>query len=180
MRDKGVALTLAADFVSYETLIAATTGAAASGADIETGEYATCLADGMIRIAASPAGSLTVDAKGDSAGGYVSDTAGIVARLVKRDFGVLDQRLTGSDLDQVSFAALTAAQPAPVGVYVGAKPEIVSSIIDAMMRAIGGYWFFTLPGVLTVRRLVDGIVKPPFYVPLSDRVSGTGGRMFRA
>ena len=23
-------------------------------------------------------------------------------------------------------------------------------------------------------------VKPPFYVPLSDRVSGTGGRMFRA
>ena len=25
-----------------------------------------------------------------------------------------------------------------------------------------------------------GDVKPPFYVPLSDRVSGTGGRMFRA
>jgi site-specific DNA-cytosine methylase len=24
------------------------------------------------------------------------------------------------------------------------------------------------------------IVKPPFYVPLPDRVSGTGGRMFRA
>ena len=23
-------------------------------------------------------------------------------------------------------------------------------------------------------------VKPPFYVPLPDRVSGTGGRMFRA
>jgi len=23
-------------------------------------------------------------------------------------------------------------------------------------------------------------VKPPFYVPLSDRVSGIGGRMFRA
>jgi hypothetical protein len=25
-----------------------------------------------------------------------------------------------------------------------------------------------------------GSVKPPFYVPLSDRVSGIGGRMFRA
>ena len=24
------------------------------------------------------------------------------------------------------------------------------------------------------------LVKPPFYVPLPDRVSGTGGRMFRA
>jgi hypothetical protein len=23
------------------------------------------------------------------------------------------------------------------------------------------------------------VVKPPFYVPLPDRVSGTGGRMFR-
>ena len=27
---------------------------------------------------------------------------------------------------------------------------------------------------------VLGIVKPPFYVPLPDRVSGTGGRMFNA
>ncbi len=26
----------------------------------------------------------------------------------------------------------------------------------------------------------DNGVKPPFYVPLSDRVSGIGGRMFRA
>ena len=27
---------------------------------------------------------------------------------------------------------------------------------------------------------LHGIVNPPFYVPLADSVSGTGGRMFRA
>ena len=27
---------------------------------------------------------------------------------------------------------------------------------------------------------IGPVVKPPFYVPLPDRVSGTGGRMFRA
>ena len=33
----------------------------------------------------------------------------------------------------------------------------------------------------TIDRGVEtAFVKPPFYVPLSDRVSGIGGRMFRA
>jgi len=37
---------------------------------------------------------------------------------------------------------------------------------------------------LTIQQALDLAVqhhvKPPFYVPLPDRVSGTGGRMFRA
>ena len=33
---------------------------------------------------------------------------------------------------------------------------------------------------LPIRKVRGKDVKPPFYVPLPDRVSGTGGRMFRA
>ena len=57
-----------------------------------------------------------------------------------------------------------------------------SLVLAAAVMAVG----LAVAGALSkaeagdYRTLGAGAVKPPFYVPLPDRVSGTGGRMFRA
>ena len=154
VRDQGVALAFCGtDYADYAALVAATTGAPASGADIETGEYATALAAGLIRLAASPAGRLTVDARGDATGGYVSTTADIVQRIALRDLGAASDSLTTEDIDARSVSDVAAAQPAVVGYFTGTTPVPAGEILDALMRAIGGYWYFSLTGALTIARL---------------------------
>jgi hypothetical protein len=64
-----------ADYASYAALIAAT---------ISNGHYATCKALGLFRLGSTPAGAVTCDVQGDSGGtgGYVTDTAAIVRRII--------------------------------------------------------------------------------------------------
>jgi len=151
VRDAGVELTFAADFTTGAALLAATTGAAMSGADIEAGEYGTCLAEGLFRLAAMPAGDVTADVRGDASGGYVDDTANIVRRIVTT-------RLSGqalsdpSDLDAGAFAVFSSAQPAEVGIYLRDE-RTVESVITEMLFGSGGYWWFDRLGRLTVGRL---------------------------
>lgn len=143
VRDKGVPLDFSADYDDYDALAAASIGA---------GEYATCLAYGLIRLGASPDGRVTCDFRGDAAGGvYVDAAADIIERIATTRLS--GANLASEEIDQTAFDALNAAQPASLQYYTGDRNPTVADVLTEIMGTVGGWYAFTREGLLTVRRL---------------------------
>jgi hypothetical protein len=130
------------DYASYAALIAAT---------VPNGHYATCKALGLFRMGSPPFGALTCDVQGDNGGtgGYVTDTASIVRRMIAVSAPLVDL------VDEGSFLALTAAQPAVVGYYLGLdENKTVRQAADDLLGGIGACGDFRRDGVFEVIRFV--------------------------
>lgn len=155
--DRAVALTPAGNFASAAALRAATTGAAGSGKDIEAGEFATCLAAGLVRLGGSPVGTVTCDVRGDKAGGtYVERTADIVRRLIVGTGGLADP----AELSLPSFDAVNIEQPAAIGIWLDGSDRTVADVVGDLMGGIGGWGGFRRNGRFEVR-----VFKAPAGIP---------------
>lgn len=144
--DRAVVLTASSDYASYATLTAATVAA---------GSYATCLAEGLVRLGATPVGPVTVDVQGDSTGGLAVTAADIIARIAD-DF----TDLTSGDRDWSAFSALNAANSAACSLYVGsAESPSAADLFTALMVSVGGFWTFTAERKLTVRQVAFSTAK---------------------
>jgi hypothetical protein len=165
VRDKGVALTLAADYASYTTL---------SAASIPSAHYATCIAEGLVRLADSPAGRVTCDFRGDAVGGYVDTTADIFRRIVTTRLGGVNIS-DPSGIDTDSFDDLNTAQPAAIQFYTAGQNPSVADVLAQIMTTIGGWYAFTREGLLQVKRL-EAPANPTFTldrtnISSADRLS---------
>ena len=141
--DGGVALTAGSDYASYAALIAATVAA---------GSYATCKAEGLIRLGAPVAFVLTADVQGDNTGGFVETAADIIERVAV-DF----TELGSGDIDTAAFTALNTANSAACSYYAPAGDTTsAAQIFDALMVSVGGFWTFTAERKLTVRQFAFG------------------------
>ncbi len=150
VRDKGVTLTNAGDWSTSTDLLAATTGILGSGADIEAGEYGTCLNEGFFLLGGQPDGLITADVKGDASPSYVSTTAEIVERIVSTRLG--SYGLQSYQINSGNITALSVTQPAEVGVFVD-QGDSVADVVTRLMNGIGGYWYFNRRGEFTLGRL---------------------------
>lgn len=146
--DGGVALTATADYASYALLIAAT---------VPSGCYATCLAEGLVRLGAPVAFVLTLDVKGDASGtggggGYVDTAADIIERHAV-DF----TDLTGSNVNAASFTALNTANSAACALYVatGENPS-AADLYTQLMISVGGFWTMNAAAEIVVRQVAFG------------------------
>ena len=150
--DRGVLLTPTIDYATSTALLAATTGAAGSGAAIEAGEYGTCLAEGFFMLGGAAAGQITCDLRGDKLGGvYVEDTVGIVRRLLAtvRDVTPVP--------NETSFVRVAEIQPAPVGYWLGVDDEAsTADVIADLMTGIGGWGGFRRNGTFEI-----GLIRAP-------------------
>lgn len=131
--DGGLALTRQADYPTLAALTAAT---------IPAGQYATCLAQGLIRLGGTPVLGVTVDAVAAGA----RDAASLVRQMLL-DFG-----MTTADLDNASLAALTALNGASCGLWVNDDRTALAAI-QAMLTSIGGWIVPNAQGVFTFGRL---------------------------
>lgn len=136
VRDRGVALAAAGDVPD----IFATT--------VAGGSYKTSLAAGLVRLGATPAGTVTADAIGPAAAG---DTTGSIVRYVATTL-LGAAALSENDLELGSFADLDALQPGPVGRYLD-QPIAGEALVDELMAGIGGWWSFDRDGRMVVGRL---------------------------
>jgi hypothetical protein len=131
-----------------------------NAASITAGFFATCLQEGWIRVAVAndtELGEITCDFAGDNslAYGFVETAADIVKVLM-----LTATDLTAADIDQLTFDAVNAEQPAPIGFPIAAgSDETVRSACARIMASVGGW--------LGPRR--SGI----FEVHLFDAPSGT-------
>jgi hypothetical protein len=140
VRDRGAPLTPAGiDHPDWASLVAAA---------IAPGTFHTCLAQGLFRIAfLGGQGQVTADVEGDAAGGYVSDTAGIVRRIL------LDRgAVPAENLDGASFAALASDLPGTIGWYV-TGPLTVAQACGVLMGHCASYWGARRDGRIAVGRL---------------------------
>jgi len=122
------------------------------------GQFSSDPATGCFSLGASPAGTVTADVRGDApagdGGGYIETAAALVRRIATTRAGFTDP----GDLDLDAFAALGAAVPAPVGLFVEDETPLVE-LLDALMDAVGGHYGFDRAGRLTVGR-----IEPPAAV----------------
>lgn len=136
--DQGVVLTFGADHANLAALEAAT---------IAAGSYDTCLALGLFRLGAAPAGRVTADAQGDATGGYVDTPAEIVERILTQRCGI-----AGGDIDSASFSALTVACTYETGIYITGETTRQAAI-DTVLASCGGWLAPTNAGLWQVGNL---------------------------
>lgn len=153
-----------ADYANYAALIAAT---------VNNGHYATCKALGLFRLGSTPFGLVTCDVQGDNGGtgGYVTDTAAIVRRII----GVT----AALDLvDEGSFTTLSGAQSAVVGYYIGLdENKTVRQATDDLLGGIGACGGFRRDGVFEVVRFVAPTGTAVDSYTADDIVDGTLKRL---
>lgn len=137
--DKGVALTVTTDYANYALLAAAAPGA---------GNYATCLAQGMVKLGSTPAGSVTMDVRGDAVGGYISSTGGIAKRLLTDFVGIGAGQIVTQD-----FANFDAMVPGVIGWYQDANPVQAHDAMSTIVGHCSGWWGGLPDGRFTVGRL---------------------------
>lgn len=133
------------DYATYAALVAAT---------IPPGRWATCLAQGMFRLGAPPAGVITCDVDGDNTGGFLRRTGAILTEIAGR-IG-LSGKVSGTSMaaldsavarnvnillrEQISFIELAQRMLAPCNAVgsVGADGRLIAS------RVVFGSEQFTL------------------------------------
>lgn len=133
------------NFANYAALVAAS---------IPPGRWGTCLAEGMFRLGAPPAGVITCDVDGDNVGGFLRRTGAILSQIATR-IGLVDKvnaaSMTALDTavarnvnivlrEQTSFMELAQRMLAPCNAVasVGSNGRLIAS------RAVFGAEQFTL------------------------------------
>lgn len=149
VRDGGVALSFNADFATFAFLAAAT---------LAPGQYATCLASGLIRLGAAPVYGVTCDVRGDA--DVFNSVAGPTTRA-----GVVRRIATGlgsvrfSDTEQIdyrSFQDFENRQPAPVGWYWDGAQEVTKAdAITEVLAGCLGWWLVRPNGQITIGQAED-------------------------
>lgn len=157
--DRGVPLTKAADYATYALLNAAT---------VASGTYATCFAEGLFRLNASPAGTVTCDVKGDKTGGiYVNAASTIVRRIINRATVLNDP----TDLYEPSFTRIGATQSAEIGFWSGVDDVImVAAALAQIMGSVGGWAGFRRNGKLEVNIFEAPALQPVLYLDVTDAI----------
>lgn len=102
------------DYANYAALVAAT---------IPPGRWGTCLAEGMIRLGAPPAGLITADVQGDKPSGtWIRRTGAIVSRILA------NAGVSSGDIDAASLAALDTAVARNVSIYLTEQTTIMDLV----------------------------------------------------
>lgn len=131
--DGGAALTFSANYATYALLVAATVAA---------GQYATCLAEGMIRVGSSPVFAVTAHVDGHSAAGItVRSIAGWLASQLDTELGL--------EIDAAAFATL----PVAVAGWVWTEPFTLAAALSRFVGDAGWHWGADVDGTITTRRL---------------------------
>ncbi len=127
------------NFASYAALVAA---------DIPEGRWGTCLAEGMFRLGAPPAGVITCDVDGDSTSGFLRRTGAIIAEIARR-LGLT------AKVNAASLAALDAAVPRNVNILISQQTSLIdlARAMAAPCNAVGG---IALDGRLIMPRVAFG------------------------
>jgi hypothetical protein len=105
--------------------------AALQAAVIEPGKFITCLAYGVFRLGASPAGEITARFEGDNTNGYVEDAGSIIERIALRT------GYTTSQLVSADFSAFKTANPHKTGILFENGESAREAIAELLLPSHG-------------------------------------------
>lgn len=151
VRDEGVILPFVGDYPSYNALALA---------PLNPGEWASCLAEGLFRLGATPAGVVTADVLGAVfASGYTAE-AGELLFFVGIEYG----RISSTDMEASSILGLPSGS---MGRYFdGSEPTTrVSDFFDDILGSLNGWY-----GLSRQRKVRAGVNVNPDTAPISHTV----------
>lgn len=152
------------NYATIAALRAATTGIAGSGADIEAGEYATCLAAGVIRVAGFPEFDFTADV---TVGATAADrTAAQVVLDILTDFG-----MSGVDWVAGTFTILDGLNDAEVGIYIDDERTALEAVCE-ILDSINGWLRPNRDATLMVGQFGEPEANPALVFNLESDVIG--------
>lgn len=126
------------------------------------GQYQVNAAAGTFKLGATPAGTVTCDAKGDaSLSGYVDVVADIVRRVLIAKGG-----LASGEIDSASFDRLRTKTPGAVGIWIGPEPRNVDQVVDELLAGVGAFGGFSRAGAFAVG-LVESALAEPISAPVA-------------
>ncbi len=138
--DQGASLPRFGDFADYATLTAAS---------IPSGQYGTCLALGLLRLGATPAGLVTCDVRGGfNAATVYLDRSGAIALHFIKTFG----NMPSDKLEEGGFTTLDGLAPYEVGWYWD-KPLTIAAAVSEVMAGVSAAWGPARDGRVTAWRL---------------------------
>jgi hypothetical protein len=166
----------------YERGLAGYTGAGdvATGADLlaavsAAGTYQTCLAEGLLRLfpaGTSPAGAVTVDARGYFPNNQYTDRAAMLIAHLLYD----DAVLPASALDYGSFLDLDTRVPAVCGIYLP-DPTTAIAAADELARGLGAVVGTDRTGRAAIYRLSPTVGNPLVTLTTAEIVAVTARRL---
>ena len=121
------------------------------GATIATGKYITCNALGIFRVESTPAGLITIDAKGDKTDGTYIDTVDDMAWHI----ATVQGEVQASNANQNTFTALPTYT---AGLYLSpgdASKKTGSEVLGELLASVGAYWDISKKGTLRVDQHTD-------------------------
>lgn len=154
--DGGVPLTPAGDHANL---------AALQAASLLPGRYATCLALGLFRLGATPEYKVTADV--DEGADAAARRPGAVALRMLARMG-----LSGSDVASASFAALDAAAPYQVGLYL-ADDRTGGEALGQVLASVGGWIIPDADNAFSVGRFT-GAGTPAATIDMDDILADDG------
>lgn len=133
--------------------------AALLAADIPEGRWATCLAQGLVRLGWPADGKLSFHVDGDNSGpgGFVRSAGAMLGRIAA---------LAGGSTNSANLAALDAARPWPLAVRLGDQTtarDVVQELADSVAAVAGIGW----AGEFFVQAL--GLTAPSFVLDAGGR-----------
>lgn len=136
--DRGVALTVGANYATSALMLAATPAA---------GTYITCLAEGLFRLGSSPVGLITCDPV-EGATAAARSTAQIMLRML------LDAGISSGDISAADVAALDAKNNAEIGYWASQQSEqTFIAALDACAGSIGAWYGIDRTGIFRMGRI---------------------------
>ncbi|MEM7524493.1 MAG: hypothetical protein AAF360_12185, partial [Pseudomonadota bacterium] len=148
VRDKGNAAT-GLTLVAWQGSIAATIAALAA-VDLGDGtaiQAAVAPSIAMLKWWTRPAGPLTADLEGETAGGYTAVPAEFAARI--------GAAVGGPDFAAGSIAAAAAAKPGSAGIHVGSDAD-VGTVVTAVLTGVSLHWMLDESGKIRIGQSVFG------------------------
>lgn len=153
--DGGAALTNLGDYPDLAALINGT---------IAPGNYATCLAQGMVRLGGSPVFAVTADV---TDGATLADRS--AAQVASR---ILDAMgISSGDRDAASFDAVHAFNPAEVGVYLDSDTSALD-VLGQVLDSIGAAIVPTAMGIYQLIAIAEPSGPPAGTITLRDIIEG--------
>lgn len=108
-------------------------------------------ASGRFTLTGSPAGAVTCDVQGATAGGtYVATVASIVREIVTA-YGDAATRLSADEIDAANFAAFDAANPQTVGLYLRDRINVLDACGE-LAASVQSSLYFSRAGQLRLWR----------------------------
>jgi len=121
------------------------------------------LGEFVLTVRPTVGGTVTVDGRGavDGSGALVCTPAAALKYLVSRE-GLL----TDADFDSASCAALDAAKPYTLGLYINARDNLLA-VTDKLFTSVGGGYYFSRDG-----KVHAGYIQNPASLTASKTIYG--------